>query len=390
MPAAPQPAMAQVPYGGYPGAAPGGYAPAVPAGYRAPGGDMTARSLIDDRALPGWMNQAPGGAPPAGVGGTFGPREGLDARSLVDESSLPQWLQGLQGGAAAAPAPQWSPGPVAQEPASAWLGQPAGMGTGGVGAPGVAPISPPMPAGGPHSMNAGQLADESALPPWLRAQGPGAQGPGASASSAAGPNAVPGLVDPNALPSWVRSGSAAAETRFNGSMAGAPAGQAPRRPPNSEWLTDAHVPARQGPPPSGVPGGGELPSWLRNGSPAADPPASSVANRGFGQPAGVPEDQLPPWLQRGQGQPAGSSAAQRPLAGPPPRNQPDFSGSRAGYVDPRLQQQQGGYGQGGYGGQNQWGQGDPGDGYQGEEYADWDDEGQQRRRGGFFGRFRRK
>ncbi len=355
--AAPQPAMAQSPYGGYPGAgAPGAFPPGGNPGYRGPSGDMTARSLIDDRALPGWMNQPPAGpGAPGHPGGAYGPREGLDARSLIDESSLPQWLQGGQP-AAASQAAQWNPATGVQEPLPAWLAQQQAQPAAAMFAPAPAPMMPPSL--GAQAMSAGQLPDESALPDWLRAQGAGASGRSAPA---------------------------------------APMGQAPRQPPNSEWLTDAHVPVRpaidRAPGDAPPLGEAELPPWLRNNQQGNGSGAYPIPP----QAGGVPNEQLPPWLHQGPGaDPSGGSTGRhRALGGQPPGNRRDFTGSRMRPPDPRWQRQQTGYGTGGYPNQpppGQWDTGDQDDGYPPDGYEDWQ-EGQQpsgRRRGGFLDRFRRK
>jgi len=354
---APPPGMGQPPYGGYPGAgAPGGFPPGGNAGYRAPSGDMTARSLIDDRALPGWMNQPPGAPGVAGQpGGGYGAREGLDARSLIDESSLPQWLQG--GQSAAAQAAQWNPATGIQEPLPAWLAQPP-VQPAAMFAPPPAPMAPPL---GAQAMSAGQLADESALPDWLRAQGAGSAGRSAPA---------------------------------------APMGQAPRRPPNSEWLTDAHVPiqpaAGRGPGAAAPLGDAELPPWLRNNQQGNGSGAYPVP----GQAGGMPNDQLPPWLRQGPGAggadpPGGSTGRHRAIGGQRPGDPRDFTGSRVRRPDPRGQRQQAGYGMSGYPNQgypDQWDAGDQGDGYPPDGYEDWQDDQQPsgRRRGGFLDRFRRR
>jgi hypothetical protein len=320
---------------------------------------MTARSLIDDRALPGWMNHPPGAPGAAGQpGGGYAGREGLDARSLIDESSLPQWLQG--GQSAASQAAQWNPATGTQEPLPAWLAQPpiqpAAM---YAPAPAPAPMPPVGAQGMPgmRGMSAGQLADESALPDWLRAQGAGA--PGRSAPAA-------------------------------------------RRPPNSEWLTDSHVPiqpaAGRGPGDGASLGDAELPPWLRNNQPGNGSGAYPVPP----QAGGVPNEQLPPWLRQGPGvgadnSPNGSTGRHRAIGGQPPGDPRDFTGSRMRNGGPRgqQQQQQAGYGMGQYPNQpypDRWDGGDQGDGYPSDGYEDWQ-EGQQpsgRHRGGFLGRFRRR
>jgi hypothetical protein len=351
---------------------------------------MNARALIDDRALPAWMNQP---MPATSASATNGLREGLDARSLIDEGALPQWLRGQQPGQNG----QWNAGPVAQEPLPAWLAQPPAQAGPFGPAAGPAPMSsggvPPLRA---QSMAGGQLADESALPEWLRIQGSSA-----GMSSPAARQAMPAnnLVDPAAMPAWVRSGSASAEARFSASAAGMQGPAAPpaaRKPPDSSWLTDVRVPAQPVPPHPVAGGAGslsteELPSWLQNSrrnadQPPADPMAvepTPTAPDPFRNAGNLREDELPPWIQQGQG---GGGQAQSPRR--PERVQP---GQQPGFgaAAPRQQEYARDEWEDQYGddGQSDGYAGNPGD----EAYQEWDDESRPReRRGGIFGRFRRK
>jgi hypothetical protein len=244
----------------------------------------------------------------------------------------------------------------------------------------------------------GNLFDEGALPEWLRIQGNAA---GMSGPAARQAMPATNLVDPAAMPAWVRSGSASAEARFGASAAGmpGPAGvPAARKPPDSSWLTDARVPA-QPVPARPAPGGAgnlsteELPTWLQNSrrnadqapadptavvpSPAAPAPPDPFRNAG-----NLREDELPPWIQQGQG--GGQPQSARRPERAQPGQQPGF-----GAVAPQQQ----GYARDEW--EDQYGDDGEADGYAGnpgdEAYQEWDDESRSReRRGGIFGRFRRK
>lgn len=413
-PGGPRPNAPQPPYGpAYPAPAPA-YGPTP--GYPAPG-DMNARALIDDRALPGWMNQPPQGAQANGANGL---REGLDARSLIDEGALPQWLRGGQQGGAS---DQWNAASAAQEPLPTWLTQQPPPSSPLAPRGGLAAGPAPMPQGGamqgrPMGVAAPQLADESALPEWLRSQGMAGASSSAGNAGARPAMAANNLVDPGAMPAWVRSGSASAEARFNASAAGASPPPAARRPPDSSWLTDARVPASPvpGPVPGPIPGPvpgllpgdprglrtAELPAWLQQTPRNAAPPAEATAvvpapNAGpnpadpFIQPGNLKDNELPPWLNRGQG--AGQPQAPRPAQ--PARQQPPAPPQAAppqqGYARDEWDGQYSDGGEAdGYGDGYGDGYDDGEAGYPDEDaQRDWDD-GRDQRRGGFFGRFRRK
>lgn len=362
------PRMRQMgPQTGYQQPAPAGYPGGAYAGYPGAPNQMPAGALMDNRALPAWMNQPPGGA----YGGGQQPgREGMSAGSLIDESALPQWLRGDPQ--AVAQAAQWGSPTGMHEPLPAWLAQ--------------IPGAPPPPAANARppagSLNGGQLADESALPDWLRAQAAqgGARGP--AGNGAARPGANP--LNPGALPPWLQTGAAGgADARFSASQAGQP--QA-RRPVNSEWLTDAHVPA---PNAGGAPlQGSEVPEWLRNQPPGQSRVEGSAAGsrRGGAPPDPLRTEEMPSWLRGGEPGPDGRAGSSAQRRGPRGGGRPDESAQwgasrvRSPRADPRRQAGYGGY--------------DESDEYEEPGYEEWDegppDDRGGRQKRGIFGRLRRK
>lgn len=144
------------------------------------GQGFSARELVDQQSLPGWMagGQGPGPLPqnrPVPQG------SGFAAGELLDQQSLPAWLKNQQG-------------PNKSDPVSA-MGVPvsgSGQGTGmGQQAPGGV------------GMPATNLLDESSLPNWMR-EGEQGAGSGQSTQSSGG-LAAGSLLDTNALPSWLRN-----------------------------------------------------------------------------------------------------------------------------------------------------------------------------------------
>jgi hypothetical protein len=190
--------------------------------YQAPlagGGGMPASSLLDPNALPTWLGGQQGQAAPDGLHGG----EGMRAQSLVDEAALPGWMRN-------------EPASPAQAPVAAPL-PPAAPGWGGYPAPSVAPaasagaaippagyagmqmpmqqMQAPVQMNGQPGFSANQLIDPGALPEWMRNQGqagapqPGGmpQSPGAAAPAQPGWSASD-LIDPSMLPGFVRGNEA--------------------------------------------------------------------------------------------------------------------------------------------------------------------------------------
>lgn len=206
--------------------------------YQAPqSGGMSANSLLDPNALPSWLSGQQGHAPSDGLRGG----DGLRAQSLVDETALPGWLRAepasspVQAPAAPPPAsvPAWGGYPAAPPPATApaWGGYPAAPAPAAPVAPaspagpygGYAGMQPPPPAAtnGQQGFSASSLVDPNALPDWMRAQGgagmpqpgamqhPGAPMPAPGLTPAQGLWSASDLIDQAMLPAWVRESEAA-------------------------------------------------------------------------------------------------------------------------------------------------------------------------------------
>ncbi len=219
---------------------------------RPPSGVLSGPALIDPSALPSWLGGQP--AAPRNAAPQSG---GMAAHALIDEAALPAWLRAEPQAPAspppAGPAPigsghlrPWAAPSPDDEPMPSWLHQVytdanvPRTGTSPMSADPWAPAPPVAPQpdvrGQAGTMSASTFMDEAALPDWLRSQG--AQPPITAqaafpagswqldaqeramptpAAPAAGWQREPGggaggsaqfaasdLVDPEALPSWVR------------------------------------------------------------------------------------------------------------------------------------------------------------------------------------------
>lgn len=318
--------------------------------YQAPpgdGGGLSAGSLLDPNALPGWLSGQQGQAASASMRSG----EGMRAQSLIDDAALPEWMRneangstgngngaGIAGASALAqpalpPAvPAWGAAPAA---APVYPPSPA------------APIAPMMPGAGafpPAQLNGQQgfsardLVDPNAMPSWAQPEQSGQPGLSQGADPARGA-AAPGqwsasdLIDPAMLPGWVRENDGAAPQN----------GMAPPAPPMPGSAYDAPR-ERTGrvPSPQNTRGAGNSArSSVSDREPTGqDFGASRAGPRGGASrkyPAARPLDdsEKPAWLLDGSdgydeyggyGQPGGSaSPAGHPGHGPRSRN---------GYDDP--------------------------------------------------------
>ncbi len=169
---------------------------------------ISASSLVQPDALPNWMRnlQAPSGSTPPPVPPAVDPItpiQSLSAHNLVDQQALPAWLTGPTN----APAQPVQPQQTQQSPQ---VSQPP------------QPYQQPMyqQPGAQSGLAASSLLNMNALPNWLRenesAQGqspspadlgqqPFAQPGQAQPPNANGPLAAASLIDMNALPGWLRA-----------------------------------------------------------------------------------------------------------------------------------------------------------------------------------------
>jgi hypothetical protein len=172
--------------------------PASNTGGSAPTSGIPANSLIDEQALPPWMQE----------GQSASPQRNIAASSLVQPDALPEWMRNAQqqpapaapaaDQPAAATAPQGLPGNSLIDPQAI----PAWMSEQNQGGPGTSP-------GGQAGLAGNSLIDMNALPNWMR-EGSQEQRPAWSeVHTPANTNALtaPSLIDVNALPEWLHAGT---------------------------------------------------------------------------------------------------------------------------------------------------------------------------------------
>ncbi len=242
---------------------------------------MDAQSLIDEQALPPWMQEGQAATPPFA-------QEGMAASSLIQQDNIPDWMKTLQQSQSR---PTVSPARTEQPAKPAQQGGPGASG-----------------------FSARDLVDQQALPSWMTqqsGQGPAptvreAQAEQASQAQGAGFSARD-LIDQQALPSWMTqqssqtSAAAATKEQTNQAMQAGPAGQAGQANFSASSLLDVN----------------SLPSWLREGVQegrnSAQPPASPGA---AGQSWQAAASSSPTWspqtppanaVSEGSGNPAASS-----------------------------------------------------------------------------------
>jgi hypothetical protein len=178
-----------------------------------------ARSLIDERSLPGWM-QSPEAAAP-GEPGQLAPG------SLIDAEALPEWMKSMsEPSTPSVPSiPASSMSPVEQQPSlqgsqqmPEWMKSLHSASQMQQAAP-VPPIAAPQPsfeAQIPASQNgfsAKDLVDEKVLPSWMKQTNPSSQpGDASSVSSQPGMLSPGSLIDESSLPGWMKQGDQPAQT----------------------------------------------------------------------------------------------------------------------------------------------------------------------------------
>ncbi len=227
--------------------------------------NISANSLIDENALPSWMQPERSQAP----------QQNIAASSLVQPEYMPEWMKTMQPSSSTPPS-----APQQQKP----------------------PTQPPsFPAQG---FSAQQLIDPQALPGWMQQESgqrftPPAQLPLSPTNQPGnGPVGQSGfaassLLDMNALPSWMREGERSGQEQRGQQQQ---AWQAPQQPAQRGYEQQQAWQAPQQPqaPYSAIPGsnasgqsqGGTLsmgslidvnalPEWLRS---AADSPQSQQGN----------------------------------------------------------------------------------------------------------------
>lgn len=308
--------------------------------------NFQASDLIDDTALPGWLQAAQGemGAiSPSNASGVlrsagqgapntdenYLAQRGMSANSLVDQQSLPSWMrQEQQGGFGEAqrniPAasliqpdsvPDWmktiQPSNNAQnnqQPAAALVTDPFNQ-------------SPAVAKG----FSAQDLIDPNALPSWMT-QGKSQAGP--KTPDQGGPFSASSLVDESVLPSWMRQ----ADQGYK---------QGAAQPQSGAWSAPASPPPQAQQPWQSPPQGGATwqPAQPSQGQPSGplqsnsgrQPSVGVPPNHPFSASSLVDVNALPPWLRpddaqrpeyyNGQTtrQAGNGEGQQRPAYGVPPR-----------------------------------------------------------------------
>jgi hypothetical protein len=247
---------------------------------------FSAHDLIDQQAMPAWMQGAQGSGPQNRPVPT---QAGFSAGELIDQRSLPQWMQEQSAQEQTGPIPArgvpvngggqvMEMGQASSEgmPASTFIDMgslPAWMREGEQGsAPGIA---------GQGRMAAGSLIDQSSLPQWLRNAENEQTGMAASASAAGHTRGegirVPGRPRGEASPQEQSEAAANVFASMLGVAASAPVipGQMPASnlgvaqgqpfPPPPQFPAPQVLPDWQSPAPSPADRGGQAQTWRAPG-----------------------------------------------------------------------------------------------------------------------------
>jgi hypothetical protein len=327
---------------------------------------FTARSLIDEQALPDWMKEGASGQSgsmaPSGATDTPAPGN-IAASSLVQPDALPDWMRNLQP-------PSSSPARPAQPQPSGYPGPTNTSGLYAAPQPAMPPATPVMPPVPPTpqlqstqpaalsesgaGFSARDLIDQNALPAWMNPQGgaqastpPSNSGPVMPAQPAAPTGFGAGfsahdLIDQNALPTWMNpQGGAQAGTSPSNSGPVMPA--QPVQPGQSgfsasslldidslpSWLKESGQPQRGGAAPAqpaqgwqsgsfpapGTPPQQNMP-WQQGAAPANSTPANA-AGGGLSAASFIDKDALPGWLRENDQQaPMGGNRSGAYAGGP--------------------------------------------------------------------------
>jgi hypothetical protein len=288
--------------------------PSSEAGNGAPPSNIAARSLVDEQALPSWMQEGRPGITP------LPPQEGIAASSLVQADDAPDWMKSLQ---------QSRPATTPGNP-----GRPAP----GQAQPQAAPMPPLSPSPSGTGFSARDLVDQQALPSWMQQGGPSSSSPSASSpmpppvSAGSGPMnmsdpagfSARDLVDQQSLPSWMQQGGQAVTPASFPSPAGpAQPAAGPMNMSDPAGFSARDLVDQQA-----------LPSWMQQGGQAgnAPNPAGSfepvrsndpAAQQGQGMAASslLDMNSLPSWLrENGQQGQSGQGQASAAQAQPAPNN----------------------------------------------------------------------
>ncbi|HLZ61209.1 MAG TPA: hypothetical protein VKR06_30020 [Ktedonosporobacter sp.] len=234
-----------------------------------PARGLNAQSLIDERALPSWMQEGKNSA-------TSAPPSGIEASSLIQSDAVPEWMKTIQQSNASGARP--APVPPVQPMSPARNAQSMGSGVRPEGSDLAASSAQPLKGFSPKD-----LIDEKSLPSWMTQQNGGSSPSGAPVTQSGVPG-QPGslspssLLDVNALPPWLRE-------------------QGQQSPPQNGMVS----PSQSQQPPQAVP------PWQASQSfPPTGPVQSYMNGAGTGLPASsfVDPNALPEWLRASAGQSA--------------------------------------------------------------------------------------
>ncbi len=289
---------------------------------------FTARSLIDEQALPSWMKEGSdkSGTPSGGLGS-----DNIAASSLVQPDALPDWMKNLQQSptSRARSSQPLSPGygnPSGALASGALPGQPVQTAQPKQPAAPAQPIPPtpsPLPPtqseplSVPKGFSARDLIDQSALPSWMAPQG-GTED-GATIDKASGIPGVPGspatqggpstgqkgfsassLLDMDSLPPWLRESGQQPDTGGNS------------REPQSGAFS---MPAQQN-----MPWQAATPAQANQGAPLNNAQGQAAAGSGGGIAASsfIDMNALPEWLRSGVEPQQGKAPSQGAMGATPP------------------------------------------------------------------------
>jgi hypothetical protein len=170
---------------------------------------IAANSLIDEQALPSWMQQDNKSA-------EQGPQSSISGASLLQSDALPEWMRSI-GPSSSSPTSQGRPDPQSfssQSPfmAPSSFAPPEKPQAAPAAKPQVSPSAPaakpqnPLAAPLQQGFSAGDLVDPQSLPSWMSQSNNAGNAPGTPGQPAQPGFAASSLLDSDALPPWLRQG----------------------------------------------------------------------------------------------------------------------------------------------------------------------------------------
>ncbi|GHO66438.1 hypothetical protein KSC_053300 [Ktedonobacter sp. SOSP1-52] len=253
--------------------------------------NFTAGDLVEEGSLPTWMRSErgetgevplrPSGFSAATTGEGGMPKQGFDANSLIDENSLPSWMhEGKKNESAPLPQGFNASSLVDSEALPEWMRQIHPQ------AQASSPMTPTQqPA--PAMPNIAQTPQPASMPPMPAVPEPFTQAPSpfnstqnAAAEVNSGAFSANSLIDPQALPSWMKENEAGGAQNPASAQSFQPGFAA-------SSLIDANA----------------LPGWMRENEQGAPSQSNPAANAGGAISASsfVDVNALPSWMREGEG-----------------------------------------------------------------------------------------